>query len=485
MNKVIYLLTLLQLPILSFGIVKQKSSCDNCNLIIISLSNARPKNMSLYGYQRETTPYLKQFFKDSFIFDNAIAPASLTFVDSLSFFYSLNPIKHQIFNRKKIKRNYDQITKYDPITTVLKKNGYKTAAFVSDEDYAYEWGMSKGFDLYFDKTKYADEGILYRPQSYNIGIKSLTRPAVNWLRKNKQSKFFLFLQGFDMHCPYGPNENFSKLYQSNHNPNIPFEEDCFMNREPLKAVHKKGIDYYPLSSFFAFKLNNQKDYLFTNDDLEYLKSRYDAELTKSDFYINQLLQQIASLDLIKNTVIVFMSEHGDNLGENNFFMKSNNYPEGNLHNANLKFALAIKIPNLKSINKAHGQIIQTIDVTPSILDLLKISPSSTMQGKSFIPILNTTNEINKYNYGYSVRLNIENVEDVASTLNQFEVIQDKTWKYYKSRTIRSSDKKTINTKEFLFNLKNDPSESNNLTNNHSSQLEIMKKELEVNKKYYY
>jgi arylsulfatase A-like enzyme len=462
----------------------QNYKCPNCNLIVISLSNARPKNMSIYGYQRPTTPHIEKYFNNSFIFTNAIAPASLTFVDALSFFYSLNPIKHQIFSRRKIKKNFQRITRYDSLTSILKKEKYQTAAFVSEEDYNYDWGMSKGFDLYFDKTKYADYQIIYRPQNYNVGIKDLSQPAIDWINKNKKSKFFLFLQGFDMHCPYGPNENFSKLYFSNHNNQIPFETDCFMNRSPLKPIYKNGKEYYQLSSFLAFKLDLQKNYLFTKDDLKYLQSRYDAELTKTDFYLSKIFDHLTNLGLDKNTIVMFMSEHGDNLGENNYYMKSNTYAEGNLHNANLNFALMLKIPNQKSLQKYQHQIIQTIDIAPTLLDILNLPTSKTMQGKTFLPILNTSQEINDANYGYSIRYNIDSIEDFATTYNQLEVVQNHNWKFYQETLFDNNNDRKISTKKFLFNLTKDPEEKKNLINSNYNELIFMNKLLESKAKYY-
>jgi arylsulfatase A-like enzyme len=86
----------------------------------------------------------------------------------------------------------------------------------------------------------------------------------------------------------------------------------------------------------------------------------------------------------------------------------------------------LKIPNQKSLQKYQHQIIQTIDIAPTLLDILNLPTSKTMQGKTFLPILNTSQEINDANYGYSIRYNIDSIEDFATTYNQLEILSRNT-----------------------------------------------------------
>lgn len=61
--------------------------CKDCNVILISLSNTGARHMSLYGYERDTTPNLDRWAKDALVFENAFAQSSWTLPVAASFFY--------------------------------------------------------------------------------------------------------------------------------------------------------------------------------------------------------------------------------------------------------------------------------------------------------------------------------------------------------------------------------------------------------------
>lgn len=419
-------------------------ACDDCNIIIISMSNLRKQNMSLYGYNRKTTPNIDQFFADSFRFENAFAPASLTFTDAMSFFYSLQPNVHKFMNRSDRGRASRILSGYEPFTHTLKKAGYNTVAFVSDEDYAFENGFGKLFDLYFDKSMYSENGIHFRPWQYNVGSKDLIKPAVRWLESHHNEKFVMFLQLYDMHCPYTPDENYRQKFPGPHNPEIDFNE-CYITLNKVEKIKQKGKEFYKLfdwRSFLDKKISDE--ILFSQDDVNYLKNLYDAELANADNNLIQLFETIKKLQLDRNTIIVFMSEHGDYLGENGYFMKVAITAEGNLHNANLGFPLLIKHPELKK-SVIQKQIVQTIDIAPTLLQFLGLEIPETYQGKSLLPVLGNEKPHNEFAYAFAVRM--RKFHDEGRFFVQ--AIQNDKWKYtfFKHMTL---DKTLLRQEEKLY-----------------------------------
>lgn len=459
-------------------------TCKDCNVILISLTSTRPRNMSLYGYKRETTPNINRFFKNSYIFKNAFAPGSLTFTDSISLFFSLSPNIHRAFKRARYEQAAHLLQGYTSLATIFGNNGYTTSAFVADEDYQYGWGIGRTFQSFFDRSSYADNGISFKPMTFSVGTEQLV-PLVNrWLDNNKKKKFFLFLQAYDMHCPYGPNGEFSKLYQSPHSSKIPFETECFMNKEEFKEFKIKNKPYVKLQSFFAFRNQSELTYLFDKQDIEFLKSRYDAELTKADHNLGSLFNQIEKLKLDKNTVIIFMADHGDNLGENNFFMKSSPTQKGNLHNANLNYPLIFKIPQRKSKDKFKEQLIQTIDIAPTILDTVGLKSDPKMQGKSFKACFDNSKEINDYVYGYSIRYDVEKVGTFSKTFFEHETLQNHEWKLNFSSQFSNETNKLIKTEYALYHLSKDPLEKINLANSLKSKKEELEKIIQLKRNLY-
>jgi len=100
--------------------------CKDCNLIMISLSNVSAEHMSLYGYERLTTPNLDEWAKDAVVFENAFTQTSWTLPAATSLFTSLYPYSHKIMNRFTDNFLDENI---QTLPELLSAQGYKTAAF--------------------------------------------------------------------------------------------------------------------------------------------------------------------------------------------------------------------------------------------------------------------------------------------------------------------------------------------------------------------
>lgn len=486
--KVIILPTLFLLLLLAvrfFAFNPQKVSedrsairCKDCNVIVISLSNLRKKNMSFYGSYRATTNNIDNFFKDSLIFTHAIAPASITYTDATSFFYSLQPTVHKFFSRDDKDKSAEILKSYTGFPQILKKAGYKTAAFVSDEDYNRSNNFGNLFDWYFDQDQYHAYGITIHPWKYNVGSKDLVGPTINWLKQNKNEKFFLFLQAYDMHCPYTPEGKFKQLYQKEHNQKINWD-NCYITYTEAEKIKKNNKTYYKLYDWMSFqKRKLDEGILFEKQDLDHLVNLYDAELTNADDNLKPLFDEIEKLGLTKNTIIIFMSEHGDYLGEGGYFMKVAVTAKGNLHNANLNYPLMIRLPKITK-PFIQDQLIQTIDLAPTILDLVGLNPSEQMQGKSFLYSLGNTQSFNDYAFSPA-----ERKRDFRFNGNFIvQALQNHEWKYdyYEHKDFSG---KTLNIEEALYHLPVDRDEKYDVKDKFSSVLNNMRAAISSKRKYY-
>lgn len=472
MKKVVIALILIStiVALVLYPKLKKRESayrCDDCNLIIISLSNLRRNNLSIYGYDKKTTPNIDKFFSNSsIVFKNAIAPASLTFTDYISLFFSLQPNKHLFMNRSDRERSSKVLEDHKSLPLLLKNAGYKTAAFVSDEDYAYKNNLGTQFELYFDKKYYPDYQIPFKNWEYGVGTKNLVQPAIKWLQANYNKKFFLFLQAYDLHCPYTPDEFHKKKYDSPHSNQIDFT-DCFITLKEVEKIKLKNKDFYKLFSWKSF-LDEKPDngILFSDDDIAYLKNQYDAELEFADNNLNPFFQEIQKLGLDKKTIVVFLSEHGDYLGEAGFYMKASVLPRGNLHNINLGFPLMIKMPGIKT-NLIQDQMFQSIDFAPTILEMLNLDLDHKMQGKSHLEVIGKDHDLNDYAYSYCLRRR----DYIDNGVFLVESIQNREWKLDNFEHY-DFDGSAIEKRQYLYNLKTDQKEENNKL---ESEPEIVKK----------
>ena len=427
--------------------------CFDCNLIIISLTNTRKDHLGVYGYDRETSPNIDEFFKNAIIFNSAFAPSPWSFVNGLSMFNSIFPYKHKIMERDQV--DLSVVNKYFSLAELLRQNSYKTAAFVSGNDYSSRYGLDQGFDLYVDEKEYFNYNIKQIPGLYDVGMSQLVPPAVEWLEKNNENKFFLFIQGFDTHCPYTPRAEYEKMFGSAYNGEIDYES-CYITLDKVEPIIDKGKKKWPLIEWKNFNTNiniEENKKLFEIDDIEKMKSLYDGEIAQADNELIALFKAIENFDLDKNTVIVFLSEHGELFGEKGFFMKATIGAEESTLDELLNFPLLIKHPGISEKTKVDN-LIQTVDIMPSILQILKIKDEQKdyRQGKSFVSTILDKQDINDYVYsgierGFDARVNSEN-----DTLYVSESIRSKEWRLVKEvRRKKESEEENY----WLFNINNE------------------------------
>lgn len=449
--------------------------CKNCNLVIVSLTNTRKDHVGIYGYERDATPNIDKFFKNSLIFTNAFAPASWTLPVSASFFTSTFPYTHGIMDRYDGSRLSDD---YLTLTEILKQNGYKTAGFTGGGDYNRDFNVAQSFDFYLDENNYSDYSIEVQAKAdvkraAYLSIEKLVPLAIDWLKNNKKEKKFLLLQGFDTHCPFTPKEPFKSKFLDGRKSDIDFS-NCLWTFEQTDPITESGKRFWPLKTWYTDSGIN--DLKITDEDLEYMISLYDGEIAQADSYLEPFFEAVEKMGLDKNTVFIFMAEHGDLFGEHGRFMRGGPL-KGTFYDPVINFPILIKHPN---INKPviFDSLVQTVDFMPTLLDVLGLEDGQKekRQGKNIIK------NANEYVYSASEYNAANNA--FFSGLSNVEVIRSLDWKLIKEEIFDlNTNKKTVESYE-LYDIKNDPGENNNLYKEDDVVVSDLRKKLdEYGKRY--
>ena len=315
---------------------EKRLQCPGCNLVIISLTNTRKDHLGIYGYDRNTTPNINKFFENSMIFENAFAPASWTLPVAVSLFTSLFPDTHGVMDRVgESKLSDDALT----LAEIFNRNGYKTAAFTGGGDYNKKFNHAQGFDVY------VDEGGIIGPISY-FGIEDSVPQAIDWLNKLKRkNNFFLFIQGFDTHCPFTPIEPFDKQFIGEEKSTVDYST-CLWTFGQTKEVYKNGTRYWPVKTMSSG--GNIEEVMLTDEDVVYMISLYDGEIAQADNNLGSLFKIFEEKQLLQNTVFIFMAEHGDMLGEHGRFMRGGPL-RGTFYDPVINFPLIIKHPKIDQL----------------------------------------------------------------------------------------------------------------------------------------
>lgn len=425
-------------------------SCKDCNIILISLTNTRKDHIGLYGYERNTTPNIDKFFKDSLIFKNTFAPASWTLPVAVSLYTSLFPYSHGVVGRyidKSINKNILTLPE------ILKNSGYKTAAFTGGGDYNRKFGLDRGIDDYYDDDSYNKELVPSESMSVfrYLGTKYTLPPAINWIKNNYKDKFFIHIQGYDTHCPFTPTKPFDTAFGDNYQGNIDFSDCIWSFKNSDVSIDSDGKKYWMVHSVNSQVSDEAK---FTEEDLSRMMELYDGEILEADNNLAELFKIINELNLDKNTIVIFMSEHGDLFGEHGRFMRGGPLT-GTFYQPVLNFPLAIKIPNMNE-KKDVESLFQTVDLMPTLLDFLKIEDGNfnQRQGKSIKDYIFNDSTFNEYAYGGSIYTDRSGLIDYS--LSDVRVIRNEEWEFISEKGYIND--RWIDISKELYNLKNDPKE---------------------------
>ena len=337
------------------------------NVVLIVADTLRADHLSCYGYHRVTSPHIDAMAKEGVQFRQAVSQAPWTLPSIVSLMTSLYPPVHGLNFPPQSDGYAAQFLDDERITLAeyLRNEGYKTGAFVGAGGNVSARFHGQGFDFYDDEISYPTRyshlillGMIGRFCGfYTSRLADTTTEQVQyWLSRNRHFPFFLFIHYFDPHDPYGSPEPFTTKYSGDYS-----------------GALSPGVTYLQLGELLP-ELNA--------DDIEYVASLYDGEIRFTDAQTGKLIQFLKELELLDETLLIFTSDHGDELYEHGGFGHCKT-----LYEEQLRVPLIIRYPPLGS-NKTIDNQVQLIDVTPTILDYLDIDISREAQGISLVPLIN-------------------------------------------------------------------------------------------------
>lgn len=316
-----------------FNSVQVLAACPQCNVILISLDTVGAKHLSLYGASRKTSPNIDSFAKRSRVYKNAYATAPWTLPSHGSMLTGMYP--GNLYPPKVFGYLSESIK---TMAEILKKRGYKTAAFTDGYYLSKHYKFNRGFET-FDAQFNAFK---------NIGMKRNLKKGLGFIQKNTKKPFFLFLHTYDAHGPFTPKV------------------------EAIRAIG--GAEQAPASvSFQQIFEMNQKD-KNTPEMIEKVKLLYQAEIFEIDEHLAYLFVKLDKLRLLKNTMVIITSDHGEEFGEHgNWGLHAHS-----VYNELLHIPLVFYIPN--ELPKEISSPVSLTDLLPTVLDQLKINAPSSLDG---------------------------------------------------------------------------------------------------------
>jgi choline-sulfatase len=206
----------------------------------------------------------------------------------------------------------------------LKGRGFRTGGFVGAYVLDHKWGVAQGFEKYFDNFDLSK----YR----TVSLSSVERRAnevadraLEWLDRVGSSRFFGWVHFYDAHSPYDP-------------------------PEPYKS--------------------------------RYAERPYAGEIAFVDSQVGRLLAWLDAHRLLDKTIVVVIGDHGESLGD---------HGEGThgffVYESVLHVPLLIRAPYDAMVGRRVSDVVRSVDVLPTILDLLGMPSSEKFEGQSVASLM--------------------------------------------------------------------------------------------------
>ncbi len=446
-----------------------KQHGNNLNLIVIVSDTFRYDNLACYGkkwLENLETPNLDRFAKECVVFEDAYPEGMPTIVIRRTLYTGRRVIPCYYFRQHEPVQlpgwhhlyNEDQT-----LSETLLEADYITA-LVSDLPHeqrpgrnfhrgfaTYQWIRGQEVDSYgtaphalpdvsdmvssdyLDNmpnlgpflSQYKANRNLWKQDGESLA-EIVSRTAIRWIKSNfDQRPFYLHVEMFDPHEPWDPPERF--------------------------------LDKYWHGSYTPSFIEPPYSTIALSDEIKQrFRANYAGEASCVDYWIGELLDTVKQYGLFKNTVIVFMSDHGAMLGEHGQFLKGPDKIRGQVTHV----PFMVRTPGQQYAGKNVSGFVQFHDVMPTLLHLLDLKPPKRVTGE------------NAWNLVTGATRSLRDC--VVQTYGWVGAARDHEWNYseiwkpeahQEKFSVRPGAPETV-YKPQLYNLEDDPEELTDVADQH-------------------
>jgi len=356
-------------------------SGERPNVLFICIDDLRPE-LGCYGVDYIQSPRIDAFAETARLFKKHYVTAPSCGPSRYGLLTGLTPRQNHDASNHAFKKNV-KLTAQRPIESfphLFKEAGYETISIGKichggNKELPRSWSQMMSpkmshpdFHKNIGKNqRHAVKGLDLPDSAYIDG--AITDTVVETLKTLKDKPFFFAVGFLKPHLPFWAPKKYFDLY------------------DPKKIPHPAWEDAPDSPSYHpSFELKQQyghhpEDFL---EDPEYrrkLKHGYAACVSFVDAQIGRILDEVETLGLDKNTIIVLWGDHGWHLGEHHIFGKHTSFERA------LESALIVRTPGMKDAGKPTDALVQSIDIYPTLAELCGLTPPADIDGRSFVDLL--------------------------------------------------------------------------------------------------
>ncbi len=298
---------------------------DDLNVIFILIDTLRADHLSAYGYKRNTSPIMKELADYGVRFNHVQSQSSWTKASMASMWLGAYPARTGVLKFRQAVPPDARLP-----AEIFQSAGYETGGVWRNGWVANNFGFSRGFDMYIRPTASRTPKKFNRrsPSAHPLQGTDLdvTQSAIEYIRAQRDERFFLYLHYMDVH---------QYLYDDS-------------------------------SALFGTR---------------YLDA-YDNAIHWTDRNVGLLLSELDELDILKRTVVVIGSDHGEA-----FFEHGNEGHARNLYREVMEVPLIVVLPFILEPGIVVDPMVANVDIFPTILDLVGLPAMQGTQGRSVVPLI--------------------------------------------------------------------------------------------------
>ena len=299
---------------------------DDLNVVFLLIDTLRADRLGIYGYERRTSQLIDEVAKSGIVFEKVVAQSSWTKTSMASLWTGTHPAKNGVLR-------YNHVLPEEAVVPaeLFHEAGYRTVGLWRNGWVEPNFGFSQGFEVYLRPAPGAERARIHRQSPSTTGPlkgtdEDMVTSAVDFIRQFRNERFFLYLHFMDIH----------------------------------------QYVYDDASSIFGTSYSDA----------------YDQSIHWTDRLLSVLFEALRGSDLLKKTLVVIASDHGEAFREHG--------SEGHARNLyrEVAYVPVILIPPFLLEEGVRVQpTISNADVWPTLLDIVGLPPLPGADGVSMLPLI--------------------------------------------------------------------------------------------------
>ncbi|PHN05931.1 sulfatase [Flavilitoribacter nigricans] len=382
---------------------------EHPNVLFIAIDDLRPE-LGAYGNEVVQSPHLDQLASSGFLFNHHYVTVPTCGASRYSLITGMHPLTRSHIQNSAIAEYLSEKPETErPESFVhhLRRNGYHTTGIgkiahsadglvygyleepsdIQEMPHSWneflfdagEWG--NGWNAFFgyaggrdrnhlDKQVKPYEAAPVEDEGYPDGLTA--NLAIEQLQKLKKQDqpFFLGVGFFKPHLPFNAPKKYWDLYDESEIPVSP---------SPGIPENVNEASLHGSGEFNQYQLGEEKaglDHDVSDAYARKLKHGYYAAISYIDAQVGKLMAELKKLDLDKNTIVVVWGDHGWHLGDQRVWGKHTIFERA------VRSAFILKLPGNQYAPKAFDEIVSTVDIYPTLVDLCGLEMPHQTDGHS-------------------------------------------------------------------------------------------------------